>query len=87
MCEKERINKKAHHQRDRIIEEGLLQYMERIKTSERNKQIVKAYVDGVGYKALADEYGITDNRIAQIINNYIRHCCLCRKNVRWYKDE
>ena len=87
MCEKKRINKKAHHRRDRIIEEGFLQYMEQIKTSDRNKEIVKAYVDGVGYKELAEEHGVTENRISQIVNNYIRHCCLCRKKVRCYKEE
>ena len=85
MCDLKRKNNKPNHKRDRIRTEDLLQYLDKINVSERNKQIVQSYADGVGYQELAERYGITDNRVSQIIYNYIRHCVLYQRKTSCYR--
>lgn len=85
MCEIKVKYRKAHYRRKRLIEENLLQYMAYIKTSDRNKQIVKAYAEGAGYQELAELYGVCADRIPQIVTTYIRHCSLYKKRERFYK--
>lgn len=57
--------------RTRILEENLLEYMDKVDFSERNKDIVRKYVSGTSYKSLADEYQLTTERIASIVRDYI----------------
>ena len=85
MCEVKRKNNKSNHNRIRILTENLLQYIDKIKVSERNKQIVRSYAEGTGYRELAEKYGITDSRVAQIVYNYIRHCSIYKKETSCYK--
>lgn len=77
---------RPNHNRERIIKENLLQYRDAIKLSDRNKEIVKSYAEGVSYKELAAQYRITNTRVAQIVQEYIRHCGLYKKGVYCYKN-
>ena len=62
---------KPNFRRQRIIEEHLLDYIDRAEVSDRNKEIVKKYVAGKSFKALAEEYGLTDSRMGSIVSAYI----------------
>ena len=74
--------KQRNFRRDRILEEGLLDYIEFVNISSRNKEIVISYVNGCSYKELAEKHGVSNNRIPQIIREYIYHA---RKYVRGEK--
>lgn len=71
---------KNNFRRDKIIDERLMNYIQFVNISDRNKEIVVAYVNGSTYKELAEKYGVSTNRIAQIVRQYIFH-------VRIYKIE
>lgn len=62
-----------NHYRERIINECLLKYIDVVKTSERNKEIVKKYVYGSGFGELGHEYNLSYSRIRGIVFNYILH--------------
>lgn len=62
---------KPNFRRERIINEHLLDYIDQVKDSDRNKEIVKKYVAGESFKALSEEYGITDGRLGAIVAEYI----------------
>lgn len=64
---------KNNFRRDKIIDEQLINYIQFVDMSSRNKEIVVAYVNGSTYKELAEKYDISINRIAQIIRQYIFH--------------
>ena len=52
----------------RVTEKNLLEYLERVKMSERNKQIVKIYFSTFPtYDKLGKEYGISGERVRQIL--------------------
>lgn len=59
--------KKKDYLRNLIEQEGLLQYIENISCSNRNKEIVIKYAAGMSQTELAREYGVTANRIHAII--------------------
>lgn len=63
-----------NHKRKRINEENLLQYKDQVQLSERNINIVEKYVEGCTLADLAEQHGITRERVAQIVSTYIRHC-------------
>ena len=54
-----------------IIKE-LLIYIDDIDVSERNKEIIKAYVKGASYVSLGKLHGISGSRVRSIIVNYRR---------------
>ena len=64
------MKEQNNYNRERIIKENLLEYLH-IEKSERNKDIVVLYVNGVSYKELASQIGVTPKRIAQIISQYV----------------
>lgn len=64
----------ANHYRDRIIAEHLMDYIEVVALSTRNKDIVKHYVSGKSYSQIAKEYNLSESRIPQIVHSYILHC-------------
>ena len=64
---------KNNFRRDKIIDERLMNYIQFVNISDRNKEIVVAYVNGSTYTELAEKYGVATNRIAQIIRQYIFH--------------
>ena len=57
----------------REIIKKLLVYIDDVDVSERNKEIVKSYVDGASYSALGRKYRLSGSRIRSIIVNYRRH--------------
>lgn len=65
--------KKANFRREIIIQQRMLDDVEHVSDSGRNKEIVQKYVDGSSYNELATEYGLTSNRIQGIIVQYISH--------------
>ena len=76
-----------HHRRETIINENLLQYIDQIKISARDKQVVQEYVDGASYNQLGEKYGFAPNRVPQIEFHYIRHCGLFLKGSGPYKKK
>lgn len=63
-----------------IIKE-LLAYIDYVNISERNKEIVKKYVEGASYVALGKMYGISGSRIRSIVVNYRRHAVNYGKEI------
>lgn len=57
--------------RTRILDENLLEYLDKVNFSSRNKEIVRKYVSGIPYKTLAEEYDLTSGRIAGVVKDYI----------------
>ncbi|MBO5278167.1 MAG: hypothetical protein J6B06_01565 [Lachnospiraceae bacterium] len=75
------MNLKAekHYLRKRILENGYLKYIDCVNESERNKEIIIQYVNGASYKELSEKYGVTKNRIPQIVNRFAMKAC-------WYEE-
>lgn len=65
----------------REIIKDLLVYIDHINVSERNKEIVKEYVEGASYTALGRIYGISASRIRSIIVNYRHHAVRYGKGI------
>jgi Mor family transcriptional regulator len=59
--------------RDIIINNNLLEYINMINTSDRNKDITIKYANGISYKELSKEHNITTPRVASIVWD-----CLCK---------
>lgn len=57
---------------------------EKIGISERDKEIVKKYMDGKTYSELAKEYGVTFNRIRKIVFKYIKRVNEVRTGEKTY---
>lgn len=57
--------------RNRIIEENLLAHIDKVEMSERNKEIVIKYTNGATSAEISNLYGITSNRVSQIVGRYI----------------
>ena len=56
-----------------IDEENLIEYLDRVNMVERDKEIVKIYLsEKPTYKALGDRYGISHERIRQILIKFAR---------------
>ena len=71
---------KPNFRRDRIKRENLLKYIDSVRISDRNKEIVRRYTAGESEKMLAECYGITPNRIASIVANFLWHCSQTQKD-------
>lgn len=57
---------------------------EKIGISERDKEIVRKYMDGKTYSELAKEYEVTYNRIRKIVLKYIKHVNEVRTDSKTY---
>ena len=66
--------KPRNHKRKRILDENLMQYKNEVQLSERNIHVVEDYVAGGSETQLAEKYGISRERVSQIVHTYIRHC-------------
>ncbi len=71
---------KNNYKRDRIKNEHLLDFVDHIDYSERNKTIMKRYASGQSYKEIAGDYGITPERVNNIIAN-------CMVKCAWYRNK
>ena len=58
--------------RNEIINNNQLEYISKLNTSDRNKEIDFKYANGMSYKELSKEYNLTQSRIAQIVVNCVR---------------
>lgn len=66
------VKKKPHHyMRTRILDEGLMEYIDVVKMTDRNRDIVKMYVGGTSYVPIAEKYGISIQRVSRIVMGYI----------------
>ena len=74
-----------NHFRKRIIDENLLQYIQYVKMTDRNKSIVTEYVSGSSYIELGRKHFVTPSRVRDIIRDYIHHCNLYKNKTRIYK--
>ena len=73
------LKNKPNFRRDRIKRENLLQYLDIILISDRNKDIVRRYTAGESETRLAECYGVTPNRIASIVAGFLWHCSQMQK--------
>lgn len=64
----------GNFRRQKLIDCGFVDKMDKIKTSERNKRIAEDYANGCTYKELTQKYNITTQRIASIVADCIRKC-------------
>lgn len=62
---------KHNFRRAEIIERHLLDYIDLVPVSDRNKEIVKKYAAGESFTDLAAEYGLSHTRVVTIVVNYI----------------
>lgn len=65
---------KNNYRRELITEFNLLDCLEMVGISERNKEIVRAYASGSTAAALARQYQISQTRVAQILDDFIWKC-------------
>ena len=57
----------------KIEEEGLARYLPHVNMSERDKQIVRFYLDNeITYRDIGIRYGISGERVRQIIEKFAR---------------
>ena len=57
----------------KIEEENYIQFLPLVNLSDRDKEIVKKYVlDQMSYNAIGKEYGISGERVRQIIEKFAR---------------
>lgn len=59
--------------RDRLKNEDLMQYLDIVEKSERNKEIIRLYYNGMSQAELGLKYSISKTRVSQIIFNFIIH--------------
>lgn len=58
---------------DRIYEENLIEYMDRVNMVDRDKEIVKIYLsEKPSYRELGERYEISHERIRQILIKFAR---------------
>lgn len=62
---------RPNFRRAQIIEEHLLDYIDQVTVSDRNKEIVKKYAAGKDFGELSEEYGLAYSRVVTIVVNYI----------------
>ena len=65
--------KEPNHKRKRIIEENLMDYIDVVDVSDRNKEIVRMYVAGAKYKEICEKYNIKKQTVSDIVLRYMRH--------------
>lgn len=60
--------------REKILDRNYIELIDIIEISERNRDIVKKFVEGATYSAIAQEYNISPGRVRSIVFNYYRYC-------------
>lgn len=63
-----RIMHKNHFKRERAINEKIIDYIDYTPISDRDKEIFIAYVNGCNYKELTEKYGLSKQRISDIVS-------------------
>ncbi len=81
------MNKRPKNwRRTLILENNLIAYLDDVKMSEKNKDIVRDYSEGLSYKELAQKYSISSSRAEEIIQNFFYH--LAKSNTyKYWQDE
>lgn len=74
------IHNKPNFKRERIQNENLLEYIDLVTFSDRNKEIVVRYVNGENYPVIAKDYGLSATRIANVVSTYILKAVSYRNN-------
>lgn len=55
----------------KIAEEGLIKYLPDVNMTDRDKEIVKRFLEeDFSYRALGDAYGISGERVRQIVKKF-----------------
>ena len=58
---------------EKIYEENLIEYIDRINMTDRDKEIVQIYLsEKPTYRELGDRYGISHERIRQLLIKFAR---------------
>ena len=65
--------KPKYYKRNIILNENLLDYIDDVSVPQRTKDIALKYTNGMSYEELSKEYGITKNRVSDLIQNYIHN--------------
>lgn len=60
--------------REKILENNYIELIDKIKMSERNRDIIKKIIAGSKYSEVAKEYNLSAGRIRTIAFEYYRHC-------------
>ena len=80
--------KPKNYNRQVIIDNFLLQYIDYTNTIPRNKDIIKDYASGKSYKELSEKYGVCIKTIAGMIANYVNKVSrYCAKNGIDYRKQ
>ena len=67
----------------RIEEENLITYMDQVNMTERDKEIVKIFLsEHPTYRELGERYGISHERIRQILIKYARKSLYYQKKAQ-----
>ena len=77
------MQEKSRYMKD-IEERQLIRYLPEVNMTDRDKEIIDRYLNGsTTYKALAEEYGISTERIRQILIKFWRRASgLYNKEMR-----
>lgn len=68
-----------NHNRQRIIDNNMLQYIDDTNTIPRNKEIIKEYAAGKSYKELSEKYGVPLKSIASMVAQYVNKVSRLKK--------
>lgn len=68
-----------NHNRQRIIDNNMLHYIDYTNTIPRNKEIIKEYVSGKSYKELSEKYNISVKAIPCMISSYVNKVSRLKK--------
>ena len=68
-----------HHKRKRIIEENLMEYIDIVDISDRNKDIIRMYVSGASYKEICEKYNIKKQTASDVVARYIHKVYVLKK--------
>lgn len=65
---------KNNYRRNLIRNFNLLNYLDQVSLSDRNKALILQYMGGMSFTDLAKRYGLTKVRIGQILDEFIFSC-------------
>lgn len=65
---------KNNYRRELITEFNLLDCLDQVSISDRNKEMIRAFTTGSTAAALARQYQISQTRVAQILDDFIWKC-------------
>ena len=72
--------------RQELLSEEYADKDSNIGMSERNKEIVRKYMEGKSFKELSKEYDVSYNRIRKIAMEFIKRVRWVRKGVKTYEN-